>query len=59
VARQGSFGVWALCGARAGKAAMVRHVRACLSGRSGGYGSVVALGPIGGSNRGSCGSRGM
>jgi hypothetical protein len=33
--RQSSFGVCALCGARAGKAAMGRHVRACLGERAG------------------------
>lgn len=30
MARHGAFGVCALCGARAGKAAMARHVRTCL-----------------------------
>lgn len=36
MARQSSFGVCAQCGARAGKAAMGRHLRACLGERPGG-----------------------
>ena len=41
--RPSSFGVCALCGARAGKAAMGRHVRACLEERRGKVRSRVLL----------------
>lgn len=43
MARQSSFGACVLCGARAGKAAMGRHVRACLGERSGSAGSRTLL----------------